>query len=697
MLKQKKTGSRTYEGMKESARLRSADASTSGRDIGKIPEVADPARREACRNNLQLFLETYFPAQFYLAWSDDHIRVIKRIEETALKGGLYAMAMPRATGKTTICEGGGIWASVYGHRSFTVLIGSTAEAAKEILDEIKIEFETNVLLQSDFPEVCYPITQLDGIVNRCKGQTCEGVRTRMTWADDEIVFPTIEGSKASGATLKTVGLLGRIRGMKRKLADGRSIRPDFVLPDDPQTDESSSSPEQNKKRMRVLGGAILGLSGPGKKIAGVMPCTVIRPGDMADQVLDRKKFPQWGGERMRLLRSFPDDMEMWAKYQDIWSESLRTTRTIAAATEFYKDNREEMDKGAEVSWAERFEEDEISGIQYAMNLFIKDQETFYAEYQNEPMPDDSDSAEKITVDQVFLRFNNRPKGEVPVGADRVVAFIDVQKKVMYYTVMAFKDDFTGWVIDYGTWPDQKRRQFTLRDAMFDYPSLYPGTGLEGAIYAALRDTVGLMLDRTWRREDGIEMKVNRCMIDSGWGKSTDAIFQFCRESEHAAILMPTKGEGKGPTDRPFSEYKKNQGDRIGFNWMIPNTRRKRTIRYLIYDTNFWKSFFRERLLTPEGDVGSITIFGNGEEYHRQFAEHLASEYSEPAVGRGRRVDVWRMLPGKTDNHWFDDVVGCCVAASENGSTYKAGGLRELVRAKSTGRRKYTQEQLRGMS
>ena len=681
------TGAGGYEAHKAAASARSAAASAAGRDIGDIPEPSDPERRERCRTNLRLFLETYFPKLFYLGWSTDHIRVISQIEDAALNGGLYALAMPRGQGKTTICECASIWVAVYGHRRFVVPVGSTADAGIEMLNDIKMELETNELLGADFPEVCYPVAQLDGVINRCGGQMCNGVRTRITWGADEIVFPTIKGSAISGTTIKACGLLGRVRGMKRKLASGKSIRPDFVLLDDPQTDESAYSPDQNRKRLRVISGAIMGLAGPGKKIAGVMPCTVIAPGDMADQVLDRKKHPEWNGERLRLLVSFPANMELWATYQDIWGESLRTTGTIASATEFYREHQAEMDEGAESSWPERFEPGEISGIQYAMNLLTKDKESFWAEYQNAPQPDDSDTMEKITIDQVFLKLNGRPRGEVPGGADRIVSFIDVQKRALYWIVMAFKDDFTGWVVDYGTFPDQKRRYFTLRDIQFDYPSLYPGTGLEGAIYAACRDCAEPLLDRTWRREDGIEMKISRCMIDSGWGKSTDAIFQFCRESRHAALLLPSKGEGKGPTDRPFSEYRKNQGDRIGFNWMIPNVRKKRTIRYLVYDTNFWKTFFRERLLTPHGDVGSVTIYGRGEEHHRQLAEHLSSEYSEPAVGRGRRVDVWSLLPGRSDNHWLDGAVGCCVAASESGSTFRPGGRRELEKAANRSRRK----------
>ena len=36
----------------------------------------------------------------------------------------------------------------------------------------------------------------------------------------------------------------------------------------------------------------------------------------------------------------------------------------------------------------------------------------------------------------------------------------------------------------------------------------------------------------------------------------------------------------------MTEYRKQQGDRLGFNWMIPNVAGKRAIRHVIYDTNY---------------------------------------------------------------------------------------------------------------
>jgi hypothetical protein len=60
----------------------------------------------ACRKSLRLFCETYNPEAFYLGWSDDHLRAIDRIEEAATLGALFAFAMARGSGKTTICRHG---------------------------------------------------------------------------------------------------------------------------------------------------------------------------------------------------------------------------------------------------------------------------------------------------------------------------------------------------------------------------------------------------------------------------------------------------------------------------------------------------------------------------------------------------------------------------------------------------------------
>ena len=655
-----------YESVRADAARRSSERSLEGRDIGELPPVENQERKESCRNDFKLFCETYFPEVYQLKWSDDHLRAIAKIQKSVLEGGLFALAMSRGSGKSSLTETAAIWAMLYGHREFVVLVGASESAALEMLDSIKTEFEVNEHIAADFPEVSYPIAKLEGIANRCAGQLYKGERTRITWTANEIVLPTIAGAASSGVIVRVAGITGRIRGMKYKKPDGRTIRPEFVVIDDPQTSESADSVEQTRKRVRVLAGDILGLAGPGKKIAGIMPCTVIRPGDMAEQILDKTKHPEWNGERCKMIYQFPRNDELWERYADLRADELRECGTFERATEFYREHRAEMDEGAVVSWPDRYNYDEISAIQHAMNLKLTDEAAFWAEYQNEPLPEDLGTDEQLTVDGIVNKLNGHAQRTVPVSANHVTMFIDVQKTLLFYVVCAWDDDFTGYVIDYGAWPDQRRRYFTLDEANPTLQAKFPRSGLEGCLYGGLKALTEDYLSREFTRDDGAAMRIEKCLVDANWGQSTDVVYQFCRESAFANVIIPSHGKYIGASSKPMSEYKKAVGDRVGHNWRMPNIRGKRAVRHVIFDTNYWKSFVASRLLESMGDRGSLSLWGRSSEAHMLFAEHLTAEYRVKTEGRGRRVEEWKMRPEGADNHWWDGLVGCAVAASMTG-------------------------------
>ena len=662
------SGARSYEERRNAERDRQAEQSLAGRDIGPLPEVVNPDRKAACERNFQLFCESYFPETYSLAWSPDHLKVIEKIETAVLRGGLFALALPRGSGKTTITESAALWSMLYGHREFVVLIGATESAALELLDSLKTELEVNERLAEDFPEVCYPVAQLEGIANRCAGQLYKGERTRITWTSNEIVLPTVEGSRASGIIVRVAGITGRIRGMKFKRSDGRSVRPSLVVIDDPQTSESAGSLEQTRKRVRVLAGDILGLAGPGQKISGIMPCTIIRPGDMADIILNRNTHPDWNGEKTRMVSRFPTNMKLWEEYAEIRAEALRTEGNFQKATEFYLANREAMDAGAEVSWEARFNHDEVSALQHAMNLKFQDEAAFMSEYQNDPLPDDTADDSLLSVDGICAKINGLARWRVPLKCDRLTMFVDVQKALLFYVVIAWAEDFTGAVIDYGSWPDQHRHEYSLADANPSIQTLFPKAGFEGVLYAALSALTDECLGREWEREDGAVLKIERALVDANWGQSTDVVYQFCRQSSHAGVILPSHGRYVGASSKPMTEYRKQQGDRLGFNWMIPNVAGKRAIRHVIYDTNYWKSFIHARLAVPVGDKGSLTLYGRIPGAHQLFAEHLTAEYRVKTQGRGRTVDEWKLKPQSHDNHFLDCVAGCAVCGSMLGAS-----------------------------
>jgi phage terminase large subunit GpA-like protein len=255
---------------------------------------------------------------------------------------------------------------------------------------------------------------------------------------------------------------------------------------------------------------------------------------------------------------------------------------------------------------------------------------------------------------------------VPIDASRLTAFIDVQGSLLFWTACAWTDDFTGYVVGYGAWPDQQRPYFTLREARETLVTATKIGSLEGSIYAALDRLTKEILGREWKREDGAALRIERCLIDANWGSSTDVVYQFCRQSGFSGVVMPSHGRFVGASSPAFDQYRRKPGERIGHNWRIPNVRGTRAVRHLVYDTNFWKSFVHARLAAPMGEKGCLSLYGDKPGPHRLYADHLTAEYPVKTEAKGRVVDEWKVRSARPDNHWFDCTVGCAVGASLQG-------------------------------
>lgn len=677
----------TYERVKEQSRERVIEMSRTGRDIAPgYPKSGDLKTRNACERDFRLFCETYFPHAFRLRWSPDHLKAIARMEETVLDGGLFALAMPRASGKTTLCVRAALWALLYGHRRWVCLVAATEEKAGKLMEPFKVEIQYNERLARDFKQVCYPIQRLENNGRKAIGQLFDGEQTRIGWGEGALTFPTMpdsacDGKNVSGSTVSVAGITGALRGQSTTLATGEIIRPELVLLDDPQTRESSMSRLQCVTREAIITGDVLGMAGPDRNIAAIMPCTVIRQGDMADLMLDRKKNPEWHGQKTKMVYSFPSDMKLWEEYKRIRVEAMEADEKTTAATEFYRANREAMDAGAVVPWEDRFREDEVSAVQHAMNLMFLDERMFFCEYQNDPLPEIADEVADLTAEEIASKLSRTARGIVPLACTRLTAFIDVQGAALYWVVCAWEDNFSGSVVDYGTFPEQNLPYFALRDIKNTLADVIRGAGLEGQIYGGLELLTDKLLSRGWERGDGAQLKIERLLIDANWGDSTATVKKFCRETPFSSIVMPSHGKYVGAGSEPMGNYKKKTGERVGLNWRVPVANNRGETRHVIYDTNFWKSFVFLRLATAIGDRGCLTLFGSRSEAHRLFADHLKAEYRVRTQGRGREVDEWKARPERPDNHWFDGLAGAAMAASMQGVILPdSGGPAEPKRA-----------------
>lgn len=648
-------------------------------DIGQIPDVVDPARRERCRGDLFEFLITYFPQSTGLSpFSDDHRRVIARIQSCILEGGRFVNAVYRGFAKTTISENSSIWAVLFGHRKFVAVFGADAPSAERIIGSLKMEFATNELLLEDFPEITYAIAKLENKPQRCKSQTFEGNPTFIEWTASTIVLPMIPGAAGAGSILTCHGITGASRGLKHKRADGSQLRPDLVILDDPQTDESASTTLQVGKRLDVIRKSILKLGGHRGSIAVVMNATVIRPDDVVDQLLDSKRNPSWQGERIAMIRT-------WSKvHETLWLDEyarIRNTydadtpgdqkRAHKAATEFYASHRAEMDEGCLVSWAECYDKDaELSAIQHAYNALIDDgADVFASEFQNRPAAKEAASDLRIaSPSEIAKRVSGLPRGVVPLNTSKIVAYIDVQASLLYYAVAAVTENFTATIIDYGSWPDQKRSHFIMREATKTLQKATGATSVPGAVRAGLDRLTTDLFGREWKREDEVPLRLNFMLIDSGF--ETAQIYEFCRRSPHAGAMLPAKGVGLSAANKPIVEYQRKRGERIGNHWMLTMAG-NRLNRYILIDVNYFKAFVHERFATPIGDAGAWTLFGKPGDDHRMFSEHMHAETATKTEGRGRVVYEFKIKPSRPDNHLGDCVTGCAAAASILGANLLA--------------------------
>lgn len=650
---------------------RSRDQYAKVAEVGEIPKVKNPKRREACRNDLAKFLQVYFPDSTGLTpFSVDHTeRVIPRIQACCLEGGRSGNAVYRGFAKTTITENSAIWAVLYGHRRYTAVFGSDAGAASRMIDSIKTELQDNDLLCEDFPEVCHPIRALEGKPQRCHSQTHAGKLTHIEWTADRIVLPTIPGSKASGAILSAHGLTAASRGLKHKRPDGVQQRPDFVIIDDPQTDESAISPDQVRKRLNLIRKNILRLGGHRSTMACVVNATVIAADDLVDQLMDWKRHPAWQWVRIPMVRQWSDAHEAhwlgeYARLRTTFDRENREDmqRAKKAALAYYKKHRKLMDAGAEVAWESCYNADdfEISATQHAYNILIDDgADVFASECQQEPIRGDNQPDELKPAD-VIAKCVGTPRGVIPQGCHHVTAFVDVQGKALYWMVCAWGNGFLGHIVDYGVYPEQPRGSLAYADVKRTLRIAHPRTGPDAAVRAGLDTLTAQLFERTWKREDGVVLSLERCLVDAGYEQTL--ILTFVRQSPHTALLRAAKGKGIGLGAKPMAEYAVRDGEELGLNWLLKPLGKGRANRLLHVDTNWWKSFVADRLTTAVGDPGALTLFGKAQD-HTELIPHLLAERRDVRISGERTAIVWVLKSPGRDNHLGDCLVGCAVGAS----------------------------------
>ena len=646
---------------------RSRDRTAKGAEVGEIPAVANPERRAACQGSALRFAQTYFPnTTGRYPMSPDHEAMYAILQAAVEEGGQFVNAFPRGFGKSTSVEVFCLWALCYAKARFIALFAAETGLAKGSMASIQRELTENDLLAEDFPEIVTPLRHLEGKPQRCNSQTHAGQLTHVVWKKDQLVLPTVEGSAASGGTIIAKGITGSILGLRHKTADGTQVRPDLVVCDDIETRESASQPQQTAKILNILTKSVLGLAGHDRTLACVVNGTILAGGCATEQLLDATKFPAWQSKRVKMLIAPPEAHDtLWMeRYREIRNTFIPDDaddrkRAIREANEYYHANREAMDKGAVVAWEHCYSRDtEASALQHAYNLLIdRGVDYFATECQNDPLKDEAKSA-AVTVANVREHVANVGQNVMPTGTTTVTAFVDVQKELLYWSIVAWGAGLRGHVVAYGAYPEQGRSYFTLRDCGRTLQDVAGGASVEAAIAQGLEAVAKSILEREIAHEwDDATTRVGMLLVDANWQQTAGIVRDFVRRSGHGTRVMPSQGRYVGVAGRTLTDRQPAPGERQGPNWRTSTIER---VKHLQWDTNAWKTLVAGRLKIAKDDPTAITIHGG--KPHDLLADHLASEFPTRAVSNERACDLWTLTPGQ-DNHWWDCLVGSAVAAS----------------------------------
>ncbi len=668
--------------------LKSRETSQDVRDIGAIPKQQNARRRAKCRDDFDAFLHAYWPDDCRHPWSKVHRKLIETIELVVLVGSLLAMGIPRGWGKTFLSVRAVLWAVAYRHHTMAMLIAASDDAAADLLQDVRDELETNDRLQADFPELCRPIASLEGINQRAKAQLCEGTRTRVKAESHELHLGDVCGRP--GAVIFAGGLLGsKIRGKRKKRGDVIE-RPTLGLIDDFQTRRSARSKRMCDERVQVVQDDIAGLPGHDRSWSALLTCTVIEPDDAADQLLDRQRHPDWRGIRQSFLESLPTDdaLELWGEWNQIREAALQNDSDEAiaeAAHDFYRQNKTAMQAGAVVAWEHAYDpEHYVDALEKAMHWYFRSRRGFWSELQNQPDKLEAQSGPQLQQHTLAVRRHHCSRHVVPADCEYVTAFADVQKKVLFYELRAWAPDSTGYTIDYGTFPPQRKPYYTLANLKRTIADSYPKLPTwELQCQAAVRDLFVPLFERHFEREDGAVLRLNVAGIDAN--DETETVKKAIRTSGLQGKLWPFHGRSFRPPKTPLNDLKKRDGDTVGENWRRRNPATGR-MRYVTFDADAWKSHLRDRLMQPVETRGALSFFGGRE--HQMFAEHCCAEYADllfhPASGR--TVEVWALRPNE-DNHLWDCAVANGVLGSMLGLKLPAAELLDGAESQPPRKRK----------
>ena len=638
-----------------------------GREI-TIPRVRHRRVRESCRFDLLRFGLVYGTGEYdgmkkpllKRPPSPRMQRFVAALQDKILHGGLKHVRWPRGKGKSTWVKIAILWASLYGHKSFMVVVEKVKGMAFVVVDEIWRRIYLSPRISADFPEFAVPMRDVEMAPQRMRVQTYLGAPTYMKQDISKFHYyklPTMKGMPWTGAIIAYRGADQALRGINID-----SVRPDFFFIDDPQTDEDAANPETVAKIEDNITGAVLGSGETSERISAVMASTPIEPDDVSERFADPKRHPEWEAETETFVVTWGDeklrnDYITALERADACpkEEAERKAELQEAARKFYEEHRAEIEAGAAVMDDGDFDPaSEASAYQHALWLLhTMKPKKFYSEMQMQPTR--SQGIYKIDPQTVSKRVNGFPFGVVPPECSYgILAFVDVNDDAgLRWEVGTFGPGRRDATLSYGQYPPGRGGVI---------PPGVPTSAIPEYLAPALRKVADTILALRFFTPDGMPLPIDGICFDGGW--QTETVATVCQEYRDKGIPVVWS---KGFSSKQYSRYLHEKAAKLENSKNNPSGLKAReechlweTMNgvYLAFNADYFKEISQTSFLRDPLSPSSSSLWGESDLTHFRFAQEVCAEQLVAKEDSVRYGGIWTWKKDRgTMNHFGDTHAG----------------------------------------
>ncbi|MED4840406.1 phage terminase large subunit [Weizmannia sp. CD-2023] len=240
--------------------------------------------------------------------------------------------------------------TVFQKRKYILILSESNAMSIKFIEWIGNQLKYNKKLRNDFGEHLSPITKQNERDNQESFLTKHGV--------------LVEASS-----------MGRqLRGKR----NGAS-RPDLVCCDDMESQRNTNTPELREKNLHWFNSVVIPIGDP-HKTAIVYMGTTVHANGLLTAVANR---PDFESKIFSAIVSPPDRQDLWDEFEDILRDQSNPNR-LEDANNFYYENKEEMDKGVETLWKQRWSYKDLMIEKASMTS-----RAFNSEFLNNPIDEES--------------------------------------------------------------------------------------------------------------------------------------------------------------------------------------------------------------------------------------------------------------------------------------------------------------------